>query len=95
MARFMLTPGVEDFLEITDTHGSPLELADVQITAGNPLIGKSLDQTDLRQRGVIVIGIRRENGERLLPPPATAAIQAGDSLFVFGSSTAVNEMIEV
>lgn len=95
MARFMLTPGVEDFLEITDTHGSPLELADVQITADNPLVGKSLDQTDLRQRGVIVIGIRRENGERLLPPPPTAVITTGDSLFVFGSSTAVNEIIEV
>ena len=95
MARFMLTPGMEDFLEITDTHGSPLELADVQITADNPLVGKSLDQTDLRQRGVIVIGIRRENGERLLPPPPTAVITSGDSLFVFGSSAAVNEIIEV
>jgi voltage-gated potassium channel len=94
MARFMLNPGVEDFLEIADRHGSPLELADVQMSAGNPLVGKSLDKTDLRQRGVIVIGIRRENGERLLPPPSSAIIQAGDSLFVFGSSTAVNAMIE-
>ncbi|MBL8850970.1 MAG: potassium channel protein [Planctomycetaceae bacterium] len=94
MARFMLNPGVEDFLEIADRHGSPLELADVQVTAGHPLIGKSLDKTDLRQKGVIVIGIRRENGERLLPPPPTAVIQPGDSLFVFGSSGAVNGMIE-
>ncbi|MFO1096348.1 MAG: potassium channel protein [Planctomycetaceae bacterium] len=94
MARFMLNPGVEDFLEIADRHGSPLELADVQVTAGNPLVGKTLDKTDLRQRGVIVIGIRRESGERLLPPPPTAMIQAGDSLFVFGSSTGVNGLIE-
>lgn len=94
MARFMLNPGVEDFLEIADRHGSPLELADVQMLVGNPLVGKSLDKTDLRQRGVIVIGIRRENGERLLPPPSSAVIQAGDSLFVFGSSGAVNAMIE-
>ena len=94
MARFMLNPGVEDFLEIADRHGSPLELADVQISAANPLVGKSLDQTDLRQRGVIVIGIRRESGERLLPPPPTAIIEPGDSLFVFGSSAAVNGLID-
>lgn len=94
MARFMLNPGVEDFLEITDRHGSPLELADVQVNAGNPLVGKSLDKTNLRQQGVIVIGIRRQSGERLLPPPPSAVIQTGDSLFVFGSSSAVNSMIE-
>ncbi len=37
--------------------------------------------------------IRRANGEKLLPPPGTAVIQAGDSLFAFGSSQAVNAMI--
>lgn len=94
MARFMLSPGVEDFLEITDEHGSQLELADVHISTRSPFAGKALDQTDLRQRGVIVIGIRRASGERLLPPFPATVIEPGDSLFVFGSSAAVNTMIE-
>ena len=33
------------------------------------------------------------NGERLLPPPGSAVIHAGDSLFAFGSAEAVNSMI--
>ena len=37
--------------------------------------------------------IRRASGERLMPPPGTAVIHAGDSLFAFGSTTAVNAMI--
>lgn len=93
MARFMLSPSIEDFLEITDLHGAELELADIQIAAGSEYVGKPLSETDLRERGVMIIGIRRQNGERLLPPPGSAVIQAGDSLFAFGSTEAVNSMI--
>lgn len=93
IARFMISPSIEDFLEIADAHGADLELADVQIGPGSPYIGKRLMETDLRERGVMVIGIRRADGERLMPPPGTAVIREGDSLFVFGSSAAVNSMI--
>jgi len=90
MARFMLHPNIEDFLEIADNRGHELELADVQITSDHPLVGKRLMDTTLRDQGVMVIGIRRENGEKLMPPPGTALIMAGDSLFAFGSTQAVN-----
>lgn len=93
MARLMLNPSVEDFFEVTDDHGSQLELADVQISSTSPCVGKRLMDTDLRDRGVMVVGIRRANGERLMPPPGTAVIEPGDCLFAFGSSQAVNDMI--
>lgn len=93
IARFMLNPSIEDFLEIADEHGNELELADVQITEGSIYVGKTLMETDLRERGVMVIGIRRKNGERLMPPPGSSVIQPGDSLFAFGSVAAVNAMI--
>ena len=93
MARFMLNPSVEDFLEVADSHGNELELADVQIDEESPYVGKQLMDTDLRESGVMIIGIRRSSGERLMPPPGTAVIHPGDSLFVFGSTSAVNTMI--
>lgn len=95
IARFMLNPSIEDFLEVTDDRGSQLELADVTISEKCPYVGKALMETDLRDRGIMVIGIRRVNGERLMPPPGSALIQVGDSLFAFGSSQAVNEMINI
>ncbi len=95
IARFMLNPSIEDFLEVTDDRGSQLELADVMISANSPYVGKQLIETDLRERGIMVIGIRRANGERLMPPPGSAEIRVGDSLFAFGSSQSVNEMITV
>lgn len=93
MARFMLSPSIEDFLEITDLQGGELELADVQLAPDSPYVGKTLAETDLRERGVMIIGIRRQDGERLLPPPGSAVIRAGDSLFAFGNAEAVNAMI--
>jgi voltage-gated potassium channel len=94
IARFMLNPNIEDFLEIADHKGrQDLELADVQIAEGSPYIGKKLHETDLRELGVMIVGIRRRNGERLMPPPGHAVIEPGDCLFAFGSASAVNRMI--
>jgi len=93
MARFMLNPTIEDFLEVADSWGHDLELADVLITDQSPYVGKQLMETDLTSKGVMVIGIRRANGERLMPPSGSAVIHPGDSLFAFGSSTSVNDMI--
>lgn len=90
IARFMLNPSVEDFLELAGGHGTELELADVHVTGESPYVGVQLADTDLADRGVMVIGIRRADGERLLPPGGDAVIQSGDALLVFGSSTAVN-----
>jgi len=93
IARFMINPSIEDFLEVADNRGADWELADVLIRESSSLVGKKLMETDLRDRGVMVIGIRRASGERLMPPPGSAVIHAGDSLFAFGSASAVNAMI--
>jgi voltage-gated potassium channel len=93
MARFMLSPNIEDFLEIADHNGRELGLADVQVNSNCSFVGKTLMESNLRDQGVMVIGIRRANGERLMPPPGTAVIQPGDCLFVFGSSEIVNKLV--
>lgn len=93
MARFMLNPNIEDFLDIADRNGKELELADVLISSQSPLIGRKLMDTNLRELGVMVVGIRRTDGERLMPPTADAEIRAGDCLFVFGSSDVVNKLV--
>lgn len=93
MARFMLHPSIEDFLEVTDQSGLDLELADLQLHQQSRYIGKRLSETDLREKGVMILGVRRADGQRLIPPPADTELRAGDCLFVFGSTAAVNEMI--
>jgi voltage-gated potassium channel len=93
MARFMVNSNIADFLEIADGQGHELELADIEIGPNCTLIGKALKDSDLRELGVMVVGIRRASGERLMPPPGSAVIQKGDCLFVFGVTDVVNKLV--
>lgn len=95
MARFMLNPLVDNFVEVADEHDSDLELVDFQVTEKCPYIGKKLSETDMRDLGVIILGIRRENGERLIPPPGSAVLLEGDSLFVFGHAASVGQIFNL
>ena len=93
IARFMLHPSIEDFLEVTDQSGVDLELADLQLHEHSRYVGKSLSETNLSEKGVMILGVRRADGQRLIPPSGDTELRAGDCLFVFGSSAAVNDMI--
>ena len=90
MARFMLRPSIEDFLDITHGSDNDLELAEVQIQSDSPYVDQQLADTDLRDQGIMVIGIRRSSGEHILAPEGSATIHSGDSLFAFGTPGAVN-----
>ncbi|MFH5805714.1 potassium channel family protein [Alienimonas sp. DA493] len=94
MARFMLNPHVEDFLAIADGRESDLELADVQIAEGSALCGKKLKESGLSEKGLMIVGIRRGDGERIMPPPPDAVIRAGDCLFTFGNGDAIAALTE-
>lgn len=94
MARFMLSPSIEDFLELTGERDGDLELAEIQIPSDSEYAGQILSKTNLRELGIMVIGIRRSSGEHVIAPKGTAMIEQGDSLFAFGSSTAVNDLAE-
>ncbi len=93
MARFMINPSIEEFLEITDSRGSGLELVEMQISEESPYFGKRLAETDLRERGMIVIGIRRADGEVVTTPSASTEIETGDCLFLFGSAHSVQAVL--
>jgi voltage-gated potassium channel len=93
IARFLLNPNMEDFLDIAAGRGEELELADVQVSEGSSYVGRRLDETDLRRRGIIVLCIRRADGSRLVPPPRDAEIRARDLLFLFGAAPAVKEVV--
>lgn len=94
MARFMLSPSIEDFLAVADDRGNDLELADFSIADDSPLVGKSLQETRWGDRGVMVIGIRRANGQRLMPPDGSVRFEPGDCLFAFGNALAVNSVLD-
>ena len=93
MAQLMINPHVEDFFEIVSGAGTSLDLAEIRINPESPYCDKKLSETDFRERNVIIVALRRPDGELLLPPPADAMIQANDSLIAMGKVSAVSQFL--
>lgn len=93
IARFMLSPSIEEFFSIADEQ-CDLQLADFCIGATSPLVGKTLEEAKLRDKGVMVLTIKRANGERLVPPAGSTRIQTGDFVFAFGTASDVEAVLE-
>jgi len=86
MARFMLSPSIENFVEVAESEGVDWEIADVHVPDDSPMVNQKLKDTSIRDAGIMLLGVRRDTGEKFFPPPGELIINAGDNLFAFGSS---------
>lgn len=59
-------------------------LFEVAVNRGDWLTGRRLCESDLRDVGILVLGITRKNGSYLGAPDANDVIEAGDNLLVYG-----------
>lgn len=94
MARLMLSPRIEEFLEVADPLGGELELVEIQVHERGPYAGHRISETDLRTRGLLVAGIRRSAGDMQIAPPHETTMQTGDVLFVFGRKSAIGAILD-
>jgi len=69
-------------------------IAEVEIEPGEWLEGKTLMSAQLRQEGVTVLGIERQNGTFLGVPDADTELEAGDRLTVYGAEEALRELAD-
>lgn len=93
MAQLLINPHVEDFFEFVSGTGATLDLAEIRVSANSPCVGRPLSDTDFRSRGVIVVAIRRPNGEVLLPPSGSSVIDADDVLIALGKVAAISAVL--
>jgi len=94
LAQTALRPAVVDFFELATRSGN-LELAIEQVTIADHsgLVGKTIMETNMRQRfGLIVVGNQRRTGRMEFNPAADAVIQAGDQLVVLGRTDGLREL---
>jgi voltage-gated potassium channel len=95
LAFTAIKPTVMDFIEGSIPGvGGGLELAEVTVRRGSPLVGRSIVGADIRRRlEIIVIGLIREGHSSYNPNPETV-IEAGDVLVVLGAPSAVEKVME-
>jgi voltage-gated potassium channel len=94
MAQVMLKPHVFQFIDFT-TKGMGLDVGIEQLSVPttSELASKSLSESRIRSElGVIVLAIRKSDGNMHFNPPAEAEIQAGDFLIVMGEQTNLRKL---
>jgi voltage-gated potassium channel len=94
LAQTALRPAVVDFVQLaTSSDNMDLNLEQVHIAEGSSLANRSLLDAGLRQRfGVVVVGIRRANGQMDFNPEPETAMAPGDDLVVLGRARSLKEL---
>jgi voltage-gated potassium channel len=91
IADIISKPHAADLLyRVADPTALSVDLEELQITKFNRLIGKSIRSADLRQHHqLLIIAIRREDGQLLLTPEAEQKFHAGDTIIVLGQEEGI------
>jgi voltage-gated potassium channel len=94
MAQILKRPTVVDFLDIAMMSGNHgLKLEEVMVRPTSYLVGKSIVESKLRQNfGVIIIAIKKIDGEMLFNPGPDAVLGAGEVVIAIGKQNDLTQM---
>jgi voltage-gated potassium channel len=93
LAQALLRPHVSQFLEFaTKNIGLDVAIEQVRVAPETLLVSKTLQELqNRRELGVILLAIRRFNGEMIFNPPTDLEICAGDFLIVMGEQRSLQQ----
>ena len=95
MARALLRPAIADFMESIVAETLDLVFEEIAIDAASPYAGKHLKDTNIMSElSLIVVAIRRKDGELEFQPKADTIINSGDLLIVIGKAESVQRLVE-
>jgi voltage-gated potassium channel len=88
MAQALLKPHVHQFINFTtQSAGLDVGIEQVRVSTRCSFVERTLaDMHAQRELGVIVLAIRKAEGQMLFNPPTESKIAAGDHLIVMGES---------
>lgn len=88
MAQVMLKPHVFQFIDFTTKSiGLNVGIEQLRVPVSRGQVSTCLEDLQIRkEQGVIVLAVRKSDGQMLFNPPADAAIDDGDYLIVMGEA---------
>ena len=69
-------------------------VSEVAVDGNSPLAGRALSDADLAERGIVVLGITRDDGTYVGAPRPEAVLRSSDVLIVYGRDRDVRTLIE-
>jgi voltage-gated potassium channel len=95
MARALLRPAIADFMDSIVAETLDLVFEEIAIDSASPYAGNYIRDTNLlSELSVIVVAIRRKDGELAFQPKGDTLINEGDLLIVIGKAETVQELIK-
>lgn len=85
MAHAILRPTVTTFMELALTEGVEWSMEEINVGPSSSLVGVALKDSGLRQQlDLILVAIKRGDGQMLFNPTLDTSILAGDTLIALG-----------
>ena len=93
MAMALTKPAVGDFLDSISSNHLDLAFEQLEIESGSSLVAQKLSETNIRSElDIVIVSIRRSNGEVVFNPTGDAKIMAGDLLIAIGQAEALAKL---
>ena len=87
IAAMIMRPSIVEFMELVAGRRGPLDVGidELPISPGSSLVGKSVEETEFRRRyGVLVVAVRRPDGDVVFSPEPSFRFEPGDAAIVMG-----------
>jgi voltage-gated potassium channel len=93
MAMALTKPAVDDFLGSITANKLELAFEQLEVAPSSSLVGRKLKETSIRSElDIVVVSIRRSDGQILFNPSGDATIEAGDLLIAIGHAESLMKL---
>jgi len=93
MAVALTKPAVNEFIDSITANELGLGFEQVEVDASSPLVGQELRSTKIRSElDVIIVSIRRRDGQVIFNPAGEAIIENGDILIAIGRAESLAKL---
>ena len=93
MAVALTKPAVSDFIDSITANKLNLGFEQLEVEPVSILVGRKLSETNIRSElDIVIVSIRRSDGEIVFNPSGEAMIQGGDMLIAIGSSESLMKL---
>ena len=93
MAVALTKPAVSEFMDSITANELGLGFEQVEVDAASSLVGQELRSTPIRSElDVVIISIRRQDGQIVFNPAGNATIENGDILIAIGRAESLTNL---
>jgi len=91
IAKTILDPAADDFIDFTLGKDFEVELSDILVHNKSTLVGKTILESEIRKKGIIIVGIKQTNGEILFAPSPSRKIEEHERIVALGPREAIKD----